>query len=259
MGRVEAPVPKQPMPYTPPVIAASALTWGAIAGIAGWYFWTNLQLWRTEEAPTEIGCAELVAAPPDRHWVRVTGCTVDLAEAHFIWKKSKYRLAWIPLRPDGAPADGPASLVLYTDVAEYLAIASPETVREVEGLYATTRALEPVTGASFTGLVRWTGDDYVTDVLTEAGVVRPDVMVLAQDDRPMLYWVVVQAILTAMCAGASLLSASDLLPGARKAAREAEARKAAAAEAAAKAAEAAKAAAGAASGAAGAPGPEGRA
>lgn len=82
----------------------------------------------SERAPVEQSCAAFLERPAAARWVRLTGCTADLANARFTRTGSGIRKAWVPLRPDGAPADAPAPIVLETAAEHYTGLVDRESI-----------------------------------------------------------------------------------------------------------------------------------
>jgi hypothetical protein len=165
----------------------------AVAG--GGLFWGGRNTYRTlhDWSPEELSCADYLAHPPSKDWVRLTGCVPDSDQLGIETldhdngrglRSTEQTGVYVPLRPAGAEP-GRVKLVLFADHGKLLWIAdklaTDAQVQEAADVFA-----HPLEGMRQDSLDMSHRDR--EDLVTLHMHLADDFAVIALDARPRPLW-----------------------------------------------------------------------
>ena len=94
--------------------------------------------------PMELACEHYDEVKPNKEWLRLTGCELNLMESSYMEENGKAVELFIPARGPGEEEGGPIYVLVATDDKELLALTNEmmtfETERELESYFARNRS-----------------------------------------------------------------------------------------------------------------------
>ena len=121
---------------------------GCIAAIGAFYLmWMGGQGLYTSaknRAPMELACEHDDDVKPNKEWLRLTGCDLNLMESSYMEENGKAVELFIPARGPGEDEGDPIYVLVATDDKELLALTNEmmnfETERELMSYFARNRS-----------------------------------------------------------------------------------------------------------------------
>ena len=94
--------------------------------------------------PMELACEHYDEVKPNKEWLRLTGCELNLMESSYMEENGKAVELFIPARGPGEEEGGPIYVLVATDDKELLALTNEmmnfETERELMSYFARNRS-----------------------------------------------------------------------------------------------------------------------
>lgn len=220
-----------PLAPEPPVLSLrSALRWLIFLGCAvAALYWGVTNFWVAvhERQPVEITCADYARARPSSHWLRLTGCVLDVdhmavAKSHeeragVATSGDKITAVYLPLRSSEA-SQGPAQLVLKSTDPDVLFLASQSedssTAREAAGRVREWQT-HPFEGLLHFGLSVSGKEE---KELAQLGLeLAPDYAILEEGAHPYFWFALFAVLAGLMGLGAGAWRVASLVRGRRRA------------------------------------------